>query len=296
MARIAVCVGLLALIVLPAVAQPAAEQQQDDLDRMAAEQKLQERITFFEEMGLPRDAATAMAIFAETGMDPAQMALMIMIGQQGGEQAMLPMLMMNSMRGAAPLAPAMVEREGRLFIAEGGMLYVIDEETLEVVSTIEYAPKPPPEDSPIWSLLGPMITGARGKAQQAACMSNLKQLGLAFMMYLEDHDGWLPDGNWVEVTYPYIKNRQVYTCPSRPDQPVGYALNEALLAQRVLDIENPAQTVLAFETLEPGEAPVGGAELVPPDGIHEGSINVLFADGHVQTVTAAQARQLLQGQ
>jgi len=298
--RTALCIALMVLIVLPLAAQPAAEQpadeQQEDLDRMAAEQKLQERVSFFEEMGLPLEAATAMAIFAESGMDPAQIMLMAMMAEESGEQAIWPMLIMYSMKGAGALAPAMVERDGRLFIAEGGMLYVIDEETLEVVTTVEYAPQPAVEDSPVWSLLGPMISGARGKAQQAACMSNLKQIGLAFVMYMADHDNWLPDENWVEAIYPYLNNRALFTCPSRPDQPVAYALNEAVLPMRLDDMPNPGQTVLAFETLEIGEAPVGGAELVPPDGIHDGGINVLFVDGHVKWMLPDAVVDLLAGQ
>jgi len=294
--KIAVYVGLLALMALPALGQQPAEQQQD-LDRMAAEQKLQERVAFFQEMGMESEVATMLAILTEAGMDPAQLALMVTMGARGGGEAMLPMLMMNSMRGGGAQSPAMVERDGRLFIAEGGKLYIIDEATMEVVSTLEYARKPAPEDSPIWSLLGPMIAGARGQAQQTACQGNLKQLGLGFLMYAQDHDGWLPDEeNWVEAVYPYIKNRAIFTCPSRPDQPVGYALNEAVLALRVNDLANPSQQVLAFETLEGGEAPLGGAELVPPEGIHEGGIGVLFADGHVQWVRADEAVRLLQPQ
>jgi len=293
--RTALCIGLIVLIALPLAAQPAEEQAQD-LERMAAEQTLQDRISFFEEMGLPHEAAAAMAILAESGMDPAQMAIMMMVGEQSGEQAMLPILMMNSMRGNVPLTPAMVERDGRLFIAEGGMLYVIDEETLEVLSTLEYAPRPAVEDSPIWSVLGPAMAGARGQAQQTACLNNLKQLGTAFMMYVQDWDGWLPEENWVEALYPYLQNRAVFTCPSRPEQPVGYALNEAVLPMRLYDIADPAQTVLAFETLEGGEAPIGGAELVPPDGIHDGGINVLFVDGHVQWMLPEAAVELLVAQ
>jgi len=293
--RTALCIGLIVLIAPPLAAQPAGEREQD-LDRMAAEQRLQERVTFFEEMGLPRDAATGMAIFAESGMDPAQMLLMMMMGERDGGEAAWPMLMMNSIRGNVPLAPAMVERDGRLFIAEGGMLYVIDEATLEVVATVEYAPTPAPEDSPIWSLIGPMIAGERGRAQQTACSSNLKQLGLALLMYLQDHDNWLPDEGWVEAVYPYINNRAVFTCPSRPEQPVGYALNEALLPMNMGDLPEPSQTVLAFETLEGGEAPVGGAELIPPEGIHDGGINVLFADGHVKWMLPEATVDLLAGQ
>jgi len=161
---VALVVAVLA-VAMPAAAQPAAEQEQD-LDRMAAEQKLQERVTFFEQMGMEREVATALAIFTEAGMDPAQLALMAMMGARGGgEEAMVPWLLMNSMRGGGAQSPAMVERDGRIFIAEGGKLYVIDEATLEVVSTLEYTPRPDPTDSPIWSLLGPMIAGARVQPQ-----------------------------------------------------------------------------------------------------------------------------------
>lgn len=295
MKRTSLCLVLALVMAMPLAAQQPAEQAQD-LDRTAAEQKLQERVAFFEGMGVGREVATVLAILTEAGMDPAQVALMLMMGEHVGDEAMIPWLMMNSMRGGGAQSPAMVERDGRLFIAEGGKLYVIDEATQEVVGTLEYAPRPKPEDSPIWSLLGPMIADARGRALHTACLNNLKQVGMAFMMYTQDHDDWLPEGNWVEAIYPYVMNRKLFTCPSRPDQPVGYALNQAALALRLNDLENPAGTVLLFETLEGGEAPVGGAELVPPEGIHNGGIDVLFADGHVKWLIADEAIRLLQAQ
>ncbi|MFM7321924.1 MAG: type II secretion system protein [Armatimonadota bacterium] len=41
-------------------------------------------------------------------------------------------------------------------------------------------------------LLFPAFSSARGKARQAACLSNLRQLGMAFSMYSQDHDGIVP--------------------------------------------------------------------------------------------------------
>ena len=41
------------------------------------------------------------------------------------------------------------------------------------------------------AMLLPALQGAREKARQAVCMSNLKQLGLAVMFYVQDYDGWL---------------------------------------------------------------------------------------------------------
>ncbi len=42
------------------------------------------------------------------------------------------------------------------------------------------------------AMLLPALSKAREKARQSVCMSNLKQLGLAFMMYAQDYNEYLP--------------------------------------------------------------------------------------------------------
>jgi len=42
------------------------------------------------------------------------------------------------------------------------------------------------------SMLLPALQSARDKARQMSCMSNLKQMGLLFNMYVNDWDGYLP--------------------------------------------------------------------------------------------------------
>src|SRR5262245_40641727 len=79
------------------------------------------------------------------------------------------------------------------------------------------------------AILFPVFAQAREKARQASCVSNTKQLGLAYMMYIQDHDGALPAafsgwegdadwhaGNWWwgQRLLPYIKNRPLLRCPS----------------------------------------------------------------------------------
>jgi prepilin-type N-terminal cleavage/methylation domain-containing protein/prepilin-type processing-associated H-X9-DG protein len=75
------------------------------------------------------------------------------------------------------------------------------------------------------AILFPVFAQARDKARQAACLSNLKQLGLGVTMYAQDYDEMLPDGWsysadkktlwwWQDSVRPYVKNEAVYSCPS----------------------------------------------------------------------------------
>jgi prepilin-type N-terminal cleavage/methylation domain-containing protein len=83
------------------------------------------------------------------------------------------------------------------------------------------------------AILFPVFARAREKARQASCSSNLKQIGLGMQMYAQDYDGMIIAhcmgcGGVQDITprqgeggaqalsyyYPYIKNEQVYQCPS----------------------------------------------------------------------------------
>jgi prepilin-type N-terminal cleavage/methylation domain-containing protein/prepilin-type processing-associated H-X9-DG protein len=85
------------------------------------------------------------------------------------------------------------------------------------------------------AILFPVFARARDKARQASCQSNLKQLGLALMMYVQDWDETMPgfknyfvrDSNargdgWYDTCEPYTKNDQISICPSyRYEQTYG---------------------------------------------------------------------------
>jgi len=88
------------------------------------------------------------------------------------------------------------------------------------------------------AILFPVFARARESARRASCLSNLKQIGLGIMMYVQDYDenypprGYStpdtqvpPDGTWYstggntswfwqQLIYPYTKSDQVYYCPS----------------------------------------------------------------------------------
>jgi prepilin-type N-terminal cleavage/methylation domain-containing protein/prepilin-type processing-associated H-X9-DG protein len=72
------------------------------------------------------------------------------------------------------------------------------------------------------AILFPVFARAREAARKTACLSNLRQLDTACHMYAGDWDECLPCANHVcnpkprlvTETQPYIKNMQVYYCPS----------------------------------------------------------------------------------
>ncbi len=69
-------------------------------------------------------------------------------------------------------------------------------------------------------LLFPVLSSARENARTTSCASNLKQIGQAMTLYLQDNGQRYPlstqppNCTWVDSIYPYIKSTQVFSCPS----------------------------------------------------------------------------------
>jgi len=89
------------------------------------------------------------------------------------------------------------------------------------------------------AILFPVFAAAKESAKKTVCLSNLKQIGVAMELYINDFDQLLPDrrdlkqatpGGWkpwtswptsdpraawaATVFYPYLQNYDVWTCPS----------------------------------------------------------------------------------
>jgi type II secretory pathway pseudopilin PulG len=66
----------------------------------------------------------------------------------------------------------------------------------------------------IIAILAAMLLPGLGKAKElgkrAKCTSNLRQMGLAMLMYSDDNDGFIPRGNnplWWQVLTPTVGDR-----------------------------------------------------------------------------------------
>ena len=178
------------------------------------------------------------------------------------------------------------------------------------------------------ALLLPALRTAREKARQAVCSSNLKQIGLAILIYVNDYDGYLPVwetldaarntlgrntagwSTWRSRIYPYIKNKQVYLCPSGPerykvgdgagdssygftgippqDYRSGYGMNIFFTwwprYHRLARVRYPTKRFMVCENYG---APCSMSWVDPPNpeavaDAHSGGCNYLFFDGHVE--------------
>lgn len=135
-------------------------------------------------------------------------------------------------------------------------------------------------------MLLPAIARSREKARQVASMSNLKQIGLAMHMYANDHDDHLPPREqFVQSLDPYIgDNKRVFYHPRNKNPALGmfpdnidYVFSKTIPA-RIGDIQNPAKTPVAWEKRSFNK---------------RGTRGVLFADGHVETLSRGRFRALM---
>jgi prepilin-type N-terminal cleavage/methylation domain-containing protein len=85
------------------------------------------------------------------------------------------------------------------------------------------------------AILFPVFAQAREKARQANCLSSLKQLSLALVLYAQDYDQTLPRNRlyfrnpdvcssqgqaqtWKGAIQPYVKSYAFWSCPSNPNK------------------------------------------------------------------------------
>lgn len=169
------------------------------------------------------------------------------------------------------------------------------------------------------AILFPVFAKAREKARQSSCQSNLKQIGVALTQYVQDYDERYPiAGDNVSVTAlpasgspsfvillsPYIKNTQIWRCPSANMTSSSGGVSCSYFGNGVIlfnypsmsQLTKPAEQVVFWEFYEArnvsynrpntsgtGTAIWGGFVSAGRYGcIHNDGGNHTFADGHVK--------------
>lgn len=169
------------------------------------------------------------------------------------------------------------------------------------------------------AILFPVFARARENARRSSCQSNLKQIGLGIMQYTQDYDEFYPLGSyattggnfsWRHSIQPYIKSTQLFKCPSNTQtatddninnvrQSVNYSGNTRIFGdgggfglQSQGGINAVSQKIIVGESNYNFNQPnimssnwdAGTAVVDRMFAGHLGTMNNLFADGHVKAL------------
>ncbi len=142
------------------------------------------------------------------------------------------------------------------------------------------------------AILFPVFAKAREKARQSSCQSNVKQMSLGVLQYAQDYDEiipWMWQGGagsvwahvpingtaisnytiWCEYIYPYVKNTQVYSCPSQTYTQANMQYSTFAMSYNY----NGSAGLTAAPWVAPGPANQAMAKIITP------ASTILMTDG-----------------
>ncbi len=124
------------------------------------------------------------------------------------------------------------------------------------------------------AILFPVFGRARENARRTACLSNMKQVGLGLMQYVQDYDEMTPKGRppggavvnfgepnaqgaYLSLLTPYTKSFQIYACPSAPPNATtarptavsdtNFFGNGVMMQRNVASVPNTAEIIYIQE-------------------------------------------------
>lgn len=123
-----------------------------------------------------------------------------------------------------------------------------------------------------------------------SCKGNLKQLGLAILLYASDHDGYLPNHRtWEQQIFNYLKNRDIYRCPDALiKQKRYYCMNSKLSNRNYKNINLSQNIVLLYECDDNGK-PINRHHYMEFKHL----CNVVFVNGQVKGLLPKEVERLL---
>jgi len=143
------------------------------------------------------------------------------------------------------------------------------------------------------AIIFPVFAKAQAKAKQTHCLSNIRQLSTATLMFVQDNRGQLMDADtWASDLDEYVGNRKVFTCPldTNGDGYVSYGLSGLLVGAngagvKQSNILNPSEVGLYADatSMRFPDAPVlnyGGQS--GTDFVKRHSLCISFMDGHAE--------------
>lgn len=171
------------------------------------------------------------------------------------------------------------------------------------------------------AMLFPVFAQAREKGRQVSCLNNLRQIGIAGLLYAQDYDDILPPWQvntrlyWVGgrdkisgpldktrgLIFPYVRNGLIQNCPTYVGGHhlggTGYGYNLLLNRAPLAAVAEPSETLFFADAGVPNfpkRGEIGETILISPPALwipspemdfrHQGFANIVWADGHAKAV------------
>lgn len=184
----------------------------------------------------------------------------------------------------------------------------------------------------IFGVLAVLLFGAGStftrRAKGVQCLSNLRELGMVFHAYAGENNGAIPAAqnnylntqypsvswmtviqNYTDMNFPKVGEKNVLLCPSAvetfPNHVArrGYGLNAAGTDSKtpikILNVGKPSQTLLLADTRDNGTGQGDGVSTFGANNYaasvewrHRGNLNILFFDGHIESLSAKDSASL----
>lgn len=162
------------------------------------------------------------------------------------------------------------------------------------------------------SVLVPVVSAVREKANAVRCTSNVRQIALAGFLYAQDHGvlpGWKAGTDRKELLYDYLHTGrsnmdtvgdQIWHCPSniQTDREASYGFNTYLNWQPLEAVRTPSYTVAVADAgIKDSLEPTLATHLMPPSTLTNSTlarpnprhnnrgrpaVSVAFVDGHAR--------------
>ena len=144
----------------------------------------------------------------------------------------------------------------------------------------------------VFLIFSPVFFSAMYANKIGRAMDHLKKIGAASLGYTEDHKQCFPHADsWTDEIGKYLKDKESLRDPYGPGDNFGYAMNSDLSGKSYESIQNPAGTIMFYETKRPGKNLSQPSSQIPNDTMRDDSTNVVFVNGHTGFLTGPRLQE-----
>jgi hypothetical protein len=123
------------------------------------------------------------------------------------------------------------------------------------------------------------------------CLSNMRYVSQAIMLYAEDNDNYYPlPSNWCDALLPRVRALDIFQCPSLESEAYGFWMNARVAADKELHNDSDTSGSVLFFDSPGGKNQIGGIDDVRYR--HGDKTNIALEDGSIRRRSRSEVAKL----